>query len=391
MADAAALVKKWNSKKCATLALEAEAVDRFYQSRMLWLLHFRGPAEERSAVAARWQSVSSGCSQTIRAAMETVSGLDTPEPQACNFLAGGLCQAMPILVRMAHADPPPCIVEEVLALWVREAEANLRLDERTAAWQDSGRLASSPTAAADADDASSVFSEMPALERVLFNADMRARARKEPLGVRRVFHAAMAAALEQVRAVRSKVDMRDALVLLAFQHAACRSKLADRAREHAVYSELSRGARIAAAKAALKAMAEVEEGFEVAAYHGRVALAARRAASTPPGGPGSAPRSGDEPGSRGVQDDPSEEAELADLAAWVASTVGVYDRTEPSHHVPDDSSEEPDEMEAALDSIDGQWGDHLTSGRNMCAPAALLLPWGFHCRSGMQRVAQSKP
>ena len=325
--------------------------------------------EERSAAAARWRSLFAGCSRPIRAAMATMSmfGLGVPEPQAWDTLMRGLHQALPILVRMTRADPPPRMVEEVLALWVREAEANLCLEEPTAAGQSLDRRGDAPAAAADADDASSIFGGMPALERVLFNADMRASARGTPLEVRRVFHAAMVATLEQVRARPVDVDIWDALSLQACQAAAGLANKAYNAENHAGYNATGRGERPAAAKAAIKAMAKTNEAFEMAAYHVKAALAARGAANAPLGGSGSAPHSGDEPGTMGVPDDLSVKAELANMAAWVASAAADDDELEESDLVPNNSSEEEDEVEAALKFIDGQWGAGLTHGRNKCA------------------------
>ena len=324
-------------------------------------------AEERSAAGARWRALSLGCSRPIRPAMEAILRLGELGPEAWNTLVDGLRQAMPILVRMMRADPPPRMVEEVLALWVREAEANLHLNKHTAAGLGCNPCASPSAAPAGADDGRSVFSEMPALEHLLFNVDMRASARGAPLGVRRVLHAAMVATLEQVCAGPNDVGIRDALVLLAFQEALRRAKHTDYALWRAVCRACSRGERIAAAQVALRGMAKTREAFTMAACHGRAGLAARGAASAPPGGPESAPRSGGEPGSRGVPDVLSEDAGLADLAAWVASAEAEYDGSEAYHHVRNEPAEEYDEAEAVLNQIDGQRGAELTSGRNTCA------------------------
>ena len=108
---------------------------------------------------------------------------------------------------------PPRMVEQVLALWVQEAELALPLAERTCAVHGADTHYFSPAAAGGG--AGRLFAEQPALEGEVFSADMRASLSSEPLQARRVFHAAMVATLEQVRARPSTVDIWDALALHA--------------------------------------------------------------------------------------------------------------------------------------------------------------------------------
>ena len=371
---AATLAEKWNSKKCGRLAFEAEAMELFERSPAYVFIN---TMPKRRVAATRWRSLLAGCSRPIRAAMETLARLGVLEPEAHDSLFRGLRMAMPILVRMARADPSPRLVKQVLALWVREAEMGFCLDEPTGAGLGADARGSPPAMCAGADDASSVFSEMPALESAVFNADMRASVRSAPLEARRVFHAAMLTALEQIRARPNDVDIRDALGFHAFLAAARRAYEAENADEIALFKWKPRGWRIAAAKAAIKAMLKAEEAFDMAAYHVGAALAARgdRVARPPAQGSGSALRGCDKREPVGMPDDLSKEAQLASMAAWVASGAGEsHEPMEFEHHVPDDSSEEPDEMETVLDSIDGQRGAELTNGRNTCAPADPLLP-----------------
>ena len=326
-----------------------------------------------AAAAARWESLLSGCCWPIRAAMEALSRLGL-EPHGYKLFR----LATPIVARLAHADPSPRMAEQVLALWVREAEMNLRLDDHPHAGlnPDSGRT--SPAAAVGPDDVTSAFSEMPALQHTLFNADMRETARSAPLAARRAFHAAMVAALEQVRASPNGVDIRDALALYACQAAARWAMEAKGARYRATYCAHNEGERRAAAKVAIKAMAKAEEAFTMAEYHAGAALAARGAwaAGAPTEGRGSASRRGDGSGPVGLPGAMSVEAQLALMAAWEASAAGGNNEPVEANHMPGGPGEEPDEMEATLNLIDGQWGANLTNGRDTCVPASSYYPWG---------------
>ena len=377
---AATMVGGWDSNKCGTLPLEAEALNLFGQIPVL--------ARGRPAAKARWRSLFLDCSRPLHAAMDTLSRLGVLESHAHETLSQGLCMAMPILVRMARADPSPRMVQQVLALWVREVEMDLRLDEPTGAALGLDERGYSPAAAASDDSASSVFSEMPALESAVFHADMRASARSAPLEARRVFHAAMATALEQVRARPSGVDIRDALALRACLAAARWAHKAAEAKSVAIYDARDGGERRAAAKAAIKAMGKAEEAFKMAAYHVGAALEARRnrVAGALPMGPGSAPHASDQPAVMGMPEALSVEAAVANVAAWESSAAEGDDEPAECDHMTDDSSEEPDEVEAALDSI---VDDDYTKGRNMCAPAGSQLPWGSSLKR-MPRLPSSK-
>ena len=370
----ATLVKKWNRMRCGTLALATEGL-KMYERPPSYVPTAADEDWPAAAAAARWKSLLSGSCWPIRAAMEAMSRLGILDPQGYRLFR----LATPILARLAQADPSPRMVEQVLALWVREAEINLCLDDHTGAGLNPDTAGTSPAAAVGPDDASSAFREMPALQRTLFTADMRETARSAPLEARRVFHAAMVAALEQVRASPNGVDIRDALALYACQAGPARRWAieAKAARYRATYCAHDRGERRATAKVAIKAMAKAEEAFRMAEYHAGAALAARggwAAGEAPPEGPGSALRRGDGSGPVGLPDALSVEAQLAMMAAWEADAAGGNDEPVEASHMPGDASEESDETEAALNSIDGQLGADLTNGRNMCAPGNLYCP-----------------
>ena len=344
--DEAAEVARWNDAKCGTLALEAEALACFTYALAC-------AKTDKPAILARVVMVS-GCSRAASAAVESMSRLGALGPQACSTIDQGLRLAERILVSMAHADPPPRVVEQVLALWVREAELALPLDERTGAVPDADTHDFPPAAAPGG--AGRVFTEQPALEGEVFSADMRASLSSEPLEARRMFHAAMVATLEQVRARPSSVDIWDALALHACLTAASQADKAQGVIGEMFYA-VGYDKRRAAIDAAYDAHFKTKEAWNFAAARVRAARAARAGGALPEGA-ASAARGNAEPE---MPDDSSEDGDMAYLAKTVCR------RNEEA---------ELEEMDRELGcKLDGTPVAELTDGRNTCA----CVPCQRHC------------
>ena len=174
----------------------------------------------------------------------------------------GLRLVEPILVHLAHANPPPRMVERVLALWGQEP---------------AGPQASfNPTAACD------VFAEQPELESAVFTADMRASVRDTPAMAHLVFDVAIMAMLQRVLARPTNVDIGDALALHACKAAESR---AEEARVAATAAAAAAAAGSSAFQRAEAAEAWVQ-ALETATVRVEAARAARRGgrAGAPPGG-----------------------------------------------------------------------------------------------------------
>ena len=166
----------------------------------------------------------------------------------------------PILVRLARANAPLLVVEEVLALWVQEAE-------RAAAGASAGGTGTGSSGQA-------------ALEHAAYSADM-ASVRSAPPEARRVFSTAMQATLEHVHARQNGLDVRAALALHACLAV---ERRADEAREAvaAVAAAVAKtaadaGQHAAATEVARTAALAVQEATEVASFR---MLAAQRGAGT---------------------------------------------------------------------------------------------------------------
>ena len=345
--DEAAEVARWNSAKCGTLALEAEALTCFLVTQL-------DAKTEKAAIMARVVMVS-GCSRAASAAVECMSRLGALGPQACRTIDQGLCLAERILASMAHADPSPRVVEQVLALWVQEAELALPLDERTGAAQGADTHDFPPAAAVGG--AGMIFAEQPALEGQVFSADMRASLSSEPLEARRMFHAAMAATLEQVRARPSDVDIWDALALHACLAAASQADEAQGVRGE-MFNVVGNDKRRAAIDAAYDAHFKTQDAWNFAAARVRAARAARAGGALPEG---LASTAGGDAQPEEVFNDSSEDGDLAYMAKTVCH------RNEET---------ELDEMDHELGyKLDGTPVADLTDIRNTCA----CVPCQRHC------------
>lgn len=140
------------------------------------------------------------------------------------------------------------MVEEVLALWVREA----------------------------ADDAGSVFSERPTLERLLFSGDMRAGLRGAPSMASGVFRRAVVSMLDYMRAEPGNVVAGDRKALRACVKAEQRAHYA---REQAVAAAAAIAMGDADAggqhREASRAAREAKQAFEAAASLVNAALVAK--------------------------------------------------------------------------------------------------------------------
>ena len=278
---AATLAERWNSSTCGTLALEAEALGVFNRA----LAHFMAtPDTDKPAAWAR-ALLFAGCSRPADELMIPMSkqGLlehFLPTQQATSL---GLRLAEQALVRMAHTNSAPRVVERLLALWAQEAVGSQGFVDRRV----SERIA--------ACDAGSVFAEQPALEHAVFSADMRASVRDAPLMAQYVLHGAMAAMLRHVPARPNDVLIGDALALHACKAAERRAEEALEAATAAAAAAAAGGAADARQQAvAAEAQAQAEEALQSAAIRVEAARAARQCecGGAPPGGPAGAVRRG---------------------------------------------------------------------------------------------------
>ena len=272
------MAERWNSSRCGTLALEAEALEVFNRALARFVA---APDADKPAALAR-VLLFAGCSCPADAVMsglcKTEHGL--PAQKAASL---GLRLVEPVLVRLAQADPPPRVVEGVLALWAREAvDLEIHVDplvrERVAAC-----------------DGGSVFAEQPALERAVFSADMRASVRDAPRLARLIFHPAIAAMLGHVLSRPNVADTWDALALHACKAAENRAEEALEAATAAAAAAAAGGAANARQQAATAGtQAQAAEALQAATFRMEAARAARAGrAGAPPGGPAGAARRGD--------------------------------------------------------------------------------------------------
>ena len=248
---------------------------------------------------------------------------------------------------LARADPPPCVVEQVLELWLQEVTV----------W-----TGATPAATG------SVFAERPALKDAVFNFDMRHSVRDAPLEALRAFRKAMGAALEQVRAAPGCAAPVDARALQACKAA---ERVADEACEldEEFFAATAAGAAAEGHQhtvimdAARQAGEEAEEAIIVAAKRVAAARAARGAWAPPvwPEYPGmDADES--EAGSEEVHGGGSGEA------ARYATEPGGSD-SEPGDMSAEgpESKQELDIMDAELTEIAGLPVTNLADGRHTCA------------------------
>ena len=359
----ATLADRWNSSRCGTLALEAEALGVFNRALARFMA---APDADKPAAMAR-ALLFAGCSRPADELMIPMSkqGLlehFLPTQEAVSL---GLRLAEQVLVRMAHTNPPPRVVERLLALWAREAVGpqgfvDRRVSERIAAC-----------------DAGSVFAEQLALESTVFSADMRASVRDARIMARYVLHGAMAAMLGHVLARPNDVDIGDALALHACKAAESRAEDAGVAATAAAAAAAAGGAADARQQAAAaEAQAEADKALEVVAFRVEAARAARRGerAGAPPGGPAGAARGGR--GSDNSDDVPysesSEDAErermlehMKHMAASDVSDSEYRNDTEYSDEVYMDLDDMDHDLACELDGE--QTAAALTDDRTACA------------------------
>ena len=334
-------------------------------------------ADIPAAMADASEMVSS--SQSASAAMESLSALGMPEPQAFGSISLGLRLAVPILSRLAHANAAPRVVEEVLALWVQEAELAARLDERAAAVLGPNTRGVPPAAGAGAGAASSMSSERLALERGVFDADTRAGVRGAPFEARLVLFAAMAAMLEHVRA-RPYGRLTEDQVKAMLAHMPC--DICDIAQVAAAASTRAYEAFAAEAAAAtnvaggvatnrqfaqaVQAACHASEAAEEAAAALEAAMAARGGGAMGPSAEGAAGAA-----AAGAGSAPDGGADLGQAPGQAAGAASGSDDSEESEEMPDDISEELwlNEMELDLAEQDAGMGTNFTKGRNTCACA----------------------
>ena len=303
--------------ECGTLALEAEALKVVNRAVARFMA---APDAEKPAEMARLLLIA-GCSPPADIMASKLCTLEHCR-QAQEDMALGLRLAEPVLVRMAHADPRPRVVEGVLALWVHEAAGAQRLFNPSVYERMAAR------------DAGSVFAEQPALEHAVFSADMRASARDAPRMAHLAFHGAMVIVAGHVLARPNDVEVADALALHA-------CKAAEEAHEIAIAAAAATAAGGAADARQRATVAETqawaEEALKAAAFRVEAARAARRGdgAGAPPGGPAGAASGSDvSPDSDSVPSSDSSE-EAARMAAVGAGSTGDED----SKGMPDDFAE----------------------------------------------------
>ena len=400
---AALVASRWHSR----LGVVAEALELFNQT--LSRAVTASDADKPAAMAR--VSLIMGCSWPASAAMKAMSMLGLPEPQARESISLGLRLAEPILVRMAqNPRTPPRVVEEVLALWMHENTPALRLDERMGAVLGLDMREFPPAAGVGAGEASTVFSQQPALERTVFNAAMRTSVRSAPPEARLAFSMAMMATLQQVRAGLSSIDIGDMLALDACKSAVSR---ADDAREAMAAAAAAAGG--AAANEVLHAEARLaartaKQAFLVAKLRVRAVRAAKGGGATggAPKGPASAASRDDKSeaseemsgntseeaelddmeneseASEEMSGDASEEAELNDMEHDIEALDGLVgghdDGPEEADEIPGDSDEEAglDYMEEDFEMPDDPMRAKLVDGRTTCdCRAVTLLPLGL--------------
>ena len=238
------VASRWNNQ----LSLEAEALELV--NRGFACVH-SVPDADMVAVQGH-TAVFVGCSRAASTSMELDFDLEL-DSNVDDTLALGLRLVEPILARLARANAPWHVVEEVLALWVQEAE-------RTGAGLGSDTCVFA-AAGAGAGGTGTGSSGQPALEA--YSADM-ASVRGAPPEARPVFLTAMQATLDHVRARQNRPDVRAALALhacLALERradearkavaavAAAAAEAAADAGQHAAASDVARTATLAAEEA----------------------------------------------------------------------------------------------------------------------------------------------
>ena len=227
---------------------EAQALELFNQALARAMA---APAAHQPA-AMTHALVFAGCSRLAAEAMNSAAAAGLPEPQGLAGMLMGLRLAEPIVVRLAQSNVTPRMVEEVLALWVREA------------------------AGGGPADAGSVFSERPTLERLLFSGDMRAGLRGAPPMASSVFRRAVASMLDYMRADPGDVVAEDRKALCACVRVEQRAHYA---REQAMAAAAATATGDADAggqrREAARAAREAKQAFEAAASLVNAALVAR--------------------------------------------------------------------------------------------------------------------
>ena len=307
--------ERWNGSRCGTLALEAEALGVINRAVARFMA---APDADRPAAMARLLVIA-GCCRPADAMVSKLCTLEQCRP-AQEDISLGLRLAEPVLVRMAHADPPPRVVEGVLALWVHEAAGAQRLFHPSVYERVAAR------------DAGSVFAEQPALEHAVFSADMRASVRDAPRMAHLAFHGTMVIVAGHVLTRPTDVDAAHALAL----HACKAAEAAHEIATAAAAATAAGGAADARQRATVaEAQAWAEEALKAAALRVEAARAARRGegAGAPPGGPAGAAHG----------DDVSQDSECmtfsdssAEAEYMAAMAAGSSDGDEDSEGMPDE-------------------------------------------------------
>lgn len=324
---AAMVASRWNNQ----LSLEAEALELFNRG----FARIESASDADTVAVQEHAAVFAGCSRAASAAMDI---LPPQRLSACwqdNTMALGLRLVEPVLVRLARANAPLHVVEDLLALWVEEAERASRLDERTSAMLGSDTRVFVPTMGAAAGSTGS--SGQPALEHAAYSADM-ASVRSAPPEARRVFSAAMKATLEHVHARQNGLDTGAALAL----HACLALERRDHEAREAVAAAAATapaaaagaGQHAAAIERARTAKLKVQEADEVATFR---VLAARRGAGA---------------------------AVLPEELPGASSGMHESDEWE---SMPGAMSGEAGPGDLALAGLESEHGANLTYGRNTCA------------------------
>ena len=236
-------------------------------------------------------------------AMPLLSALGLPEPQAHAGMCLGLRCAVEMLSRLARASASPRAVEAVLAMCLRGAELAARVDACA------GAVLGPDAGAPPAPRASR---KQVALQRELLSASMCASVHGAPLEARLVLYAALAAALEHVRAVpvAAWTDHQGCGAPAVSPCEAAAVKAAA-ARELAVWAYQTIDAAVNAPPAGHGQLSEASAAFQTARQAGEEAVAATEAALAPGRAAGTASGDGESDGSEGAPDDESEEVDLA--------------------------------------------------------------------------------